>query len=170
MQTKTSLDDLTPLGADAVSVSEFRAMLDGALMFKDFEWHQIEALTAYLRLYRAEPRSVLFNEGDEGDFMCIVLHGRLEIHKQDAAHDDKRVATVNAGRSLGEMALVDSEVRSASALVTEEAILAVLTQEAFESIKHDKPALAVVLLHKIAQLISQRLRYTSGVLVDYLEK
>ncbi len=36
-------------------------------------------------------------------------------------------------------------------------------------IMRDKPALSAKLLLKIAQLISQRLRLTSGILVDYLE-
>ncbi|MFA6972245.1 MAG: cyclic nucleotide-binding domain-containing protein [Gallionella sp.] len=167
---KSSLDVLEPLGAAVISVGEIRTMLDSAMMFKDFEWSQIEALSAYIQLYRAVPGTVLFREGDQGDFMCVVLQGRLDILKQDTLHEDKTVATVYAGRSLGEMAMVDSEPRSATALVVQPAVLAVLTQESFAAITHDKPALAVKLLLKIAQLISQRLRHTSGVLVDYLEK
>lgn len=165
-----SLDALEPLGANVISVDEISTMLDGAQMLKDFEWSQIATLSAYIRLYRAVPGTVLFREGDHGDFMCILLEGRIDIHKEDALHDDKTVATVYAGRSLGEMAMVDSEPRSATAVVVNPAVLAVLTQENFAQITREKPALAVKLLLKIAQLISQRLRHTSGVLVDYLEK
>lgn len=168
--SKTTSDALEPLGAGEISVGEIHGMLDGAQMFKDFEWSQIEALSGYLQLYRAKPGTVLFAEGDQGNFMCVVLKGRLDIRKQDAHHEDKTVATVYAGRSLGEMALVDSEPRSAAAVVREPSVLAVLTQENFISITHDKPALAVTLLLKISQLLSQRLRLTSGILVDYLEK
>lgn len=167
---KDAFVTLEPLGAGAMSMDEIRTMLDGAQMFKDFEWTQIEALSGYIQLYRAAPDSVLFGEGDHGNFMCIVLKGRLEVHKQNAQHDDKTVATVYAGRSLGEMALVDSEPRSATAVVKEPSVLAVLTQENFMAITREKPALAVKLLLKISQLISQRLRLTSGILVDYLEK
>ena len=167
---KNAFETLEPLGAGAISLDEVRTMLDGAQMFKDFEWAQIEALSGYIQLYRAAPDSVLFKEGDHGNFMCIVLKGRLEVHKQDTQHDDKTVATVYAGRSLGEMALVDSEPRSATAVVSAPSVLAVLTQENFMAITRDKPALAAKLLLKIAQLISQRLRLTSGILVDYLEK
>ncbi len=167
---KPSLALLEPLGANVIPLGEISAMLDGALMFRDFEWAQIEALSAYIQLYRATPGTVLFREGDQGNFMCVVLQGRLDIRKQDMQHEDKTVATVYAGRSLGEMAMVDSEARSATAVVMEPAVLAVLTQDSFMSITQDKPALAVKLLLKISQLISQRLRHTSGVLVDYLEK
>jgi CRP/FNR family cyclic AMP-dependent transcriptional regulator len=167
---KTSLDLLEPLGAGVISPGELRTMLDSAQMLRNFEWSQIEALSAYIQLYRAEPDVVLFHEGDQGSFMCIVLQGRLDIRKQDAQHDDKTVATVHAGRSLGEMAMVDNEPRSATAVVRESALLAVLTQESFVAITRDKPALAVKLLLKVAQLISQRLRHASGILIDYLDK
>jgi CRP/FNR family cyclic AMP-dependent transcriptional regulator len=167
---KSSLNALEKIGADQVTSAEICAMLDGAQMLRDFEWLQIEALSAYVQLYRASPGSVLFSEGDQGDFMCIVLKGRVDIRKQDIKCADKSVATVQAGRSFGEMALVDGEVRSATALVKDEALLAVLTKDSFMSIRRDKPSLAIDLLIKFAQTLSQRLRQTSGVLVDYLEK
>jgi len=133
------------------------------------EWPQIEALANYVQIYHASPNTVLFQEGDRGDFMCIVLEGKLEVRKEDAQRVDKTVSTVLPGRSLGEMTMVDGEPRSATAVAVDESLLAVLTQENFKLIMHDRPALAVKLLYKIAQYISQRLRQTSGMLVDYLE-
>ena len=144
-------------------------MLENAQMFKDLEWSQIEALSGYVQIYRAAPGAVLFREGDKGDFMCILLEGKLEVHKEDNQHVDKIVSTVFPGRSLGEMTIVDGEPRSATAVVVAPSTLAVLTQENFMQIMHDKPALSAKLLFKIAQLLSQRLRLTSGILVDYLE-
>ncbi|HEX5337956.1 MAG TPA: cyclic nucleotide-binding domain-containing protein [Gallionella sp.] len=167
---KSSLEGLEPLGAGKLSASQVASMLDDVQMFRDFEWTQIEALSAYLQLYQASPGAVLFREGDHGDFMCIVLKGKLEIHKEDHLGVDKTVATVLPGRSLGEMTMVDGEARSATAIAVSDATLAVLTQENFQNIVRDKPALAVKMLLKVAQLLSQRLRHTSGILVDFLEK
>jgi len=167
---KSSLDALEPFGANAISMDELRNKLDSTQMFRDFEWAQIEALSTYIQLYHAAPGTVLFHEGERGDFMCIVLKGKLDVRKQDAQGVDVSVATVYAGRSLGEMVMVDSEARSATAVVMEQAVLAVITQESFQAITRDKPSLAIKLLLKIAQLISQRLRHTSGILVDYLGK
>ncbi|MEI8257662.1 MAG: cyclic nucleotide-binding domain-containing protein [Deltaproteobacteria bacterium] len=163
-------DSLMPLYPNATSISEMRTMLDGAQMFRDFDWPQIEALSAYIKLFHAAPGTVVFREGDRGDFMCVVLKGQLDIRKQDANSVERSVATVAAGRSLGEMALVDSEARSATAVVMEFAVLAVLTQEDLQLITRDTPALAVKIVLKIAQMISQRLRSTSGILVEYLGK
>lgn len=144
-------------------------MLEKAQMFKDLEWALIEALSGYVQIYRAPPGAVLFREGDKGDFMCVVLEGKLEVHKEDNRRIDKTVSTVFPGRSLGEMTIVDGEPRSATAVAVVQSTLAVLTQENFMLIMRDKPALSAKLLFKIAQLLSQRLRLTSGILVDYLE-
>jgi CRP-like cAMP-binding protein len=169
-QLKSTLDALEIIPAGEISIDKIHSLLDNAQIFRNLEWPQIETLSSYIQLYRAKPGDVLFCEGDKSDFMCIVLQGKLDIRKQNNQLEDKSVATVLAGRSLGEMAMVDSEARSATALVLEPAILAILTHESFMAIACDKPALGVKLLLKIAQLISQRLRHTSGVLVDFLEK
>ena len=153
----------------AASSARIAGMLEKAQMFKDLEWAQIEALADYLQIYRAGPGAVLFREGDKGDFMCILLEGKLEVHKEDTKRVDKTVTTVFPGRCLGEMTIVDGERRSASAVAVVHSTLAVLTQENFLNIMRDKPALSAKLLFKIAQLLSQRLRMTSGILVDYLE-
>lgn len=158
-----------PQKPSAAASARIAAMLEKAQMFKDLEWSQIEALSGYVQLYRAAPGGILFREGDRGDFMCIVLQGKLEVHKENNLHVDKTVSTVYAGRSLGEMTIVDGEPRSATAVAIEPSTLAVLTQENFLQIMREKPALSAKLLLKIAQLLSQRLRLTSGILVDYLE-
>ncbi len=165
-----SVDGLVILGVDAISAGEIHALLDAAQMFRDFDWPQIEAFSAYIQVCRAKPGCVLFREGDQSDFMCVVLQGSLAIRKQSLRQQERTVANVHAGRSLGEMAMVDNEVRSATVVVMEPTVLAVLTRANFIRITQEKPALALQLLLKIAQLISQRLRQTSGVLVDYLEK
>lgn len=155
--------------SNTASSDRIAALLENAQMFKDLEWAQIKALADYVQIYRAAPGAVLFHEGDKGDFMCVVLEGKLEVHKEDNRRVEKTVTTIYPGRSLGEMTIVDGEPRSATAVAVAPSTLAVLTQENFMQIMRDKPALSAKLLLKIAQLISQRLRLTSGILVDYLE-
>jgi CRP-like cAMP-binding protein len=161
--------DLELLGSGIASSDRISALLENALMFRDLEWNQIQTLSNYLQLYRANPGAVLFREGEKGDFMCVVLEGKLDIRKENTQGEEKTVTTVMPGRSLGEMAMVDGEPRSATAVVMAPATLAVLTYDNFQLMLRDKPALAGKMLQKIAQLLSQRLRQTSGMLVDYLE-
>lgn len=161
--------DLELLGSGIASSDRISSLLENAQMFRDFEWNQIQTLSGYIQLYRANPGAVLFQEGEKGDFMCVVLEGKLDILKENTQGESKSVATAMPGRSLGEMAMVDGEPRSATAVVVVPTMLAVLTYDNFQLLLRDKPALASKMLLKIAQMLSQRLRQTSGMLVDYLE-
>ena len=59
-----------------------------------------------------EPGKVLFNKGDKADHLAIILEGQVEIF--DPA-DNKTIATLGAGASFGEQAILEGGVRGASA-------------------------------------------------------
>jgi CRP-like cAMP-binding protein len=67
------------------------------------------------------------------------------------------------------MALIDGEPRSATCITAMPCKLVILTKENFLRILAEQPGLGVKIVMKIARLLSQRLRKTSGMLVDYLE-
>lgn len=144
-------------------------MIETTQMFGGFEWHDIEALSGYMQAYEASSGTALFHEGETGHYMCLIIEGKVEIHKEDSHEKEKTVAAIGAGKTLGEMAIVDGEPRSATAIVAETTTLAILTKDNFHRLVSEKPALAAKILLKIARLLSQRLRQTSGMLVDYLE-
>ncbi len=61
----------------------------------------------------------LFHEGDIEDFAYIIIRGSVDIFiKTD--EDKKKVAKIGENNILGEMALLDGEPRSATAIASEE--------------------------------------------------
>jgi CRP/FNR family cyclic AMP-dependent transcriptional regulator len=56
--------------------------------------------------------TVLFQQGDPGDVMFAVVNGNVQLSR-----NGKVVADVGAGEIVGEMALIDSGPRSATATV-----------------------------------------------------
>lgn len=157
------------LGAGSAFHEEFCGLLEGTRIFNDFDWQEIEALSTYMQAYRAAPNATLFREGDRGDYMCLILGGQVNILKEAHDSEDKIVSSVDTGKTLGEMSMVDGEPRSATAVTADDTTLAILTRASFNRLIQDKPALGVKILMKVARLLSQRLRRTSGILVDYLE-
>lgn len=59
-----------------------------------------------------QPGQVLFNKGDKADHLAIIFEGQVEIF--DPA-DNKTIATLGAGASFGEQAILEGGVRGASA-------------------------------------------------------
>lgn len=160
---------LVLMGAGSRFQEEMCGMLESTWMFGDFEWPEIETLAKYLQAYEAPENTLLFREGEPGNFMCLVVEGSVGIFKEDSTQAEKCVALVGHGKTLGEMAIIDGEPRSATCITATAAKIILLTKENFLRIINDHPALGVKIVMKVARLLSQRLRKTSGLLVDYLE-
>lgn len=166
----TSSGELQLLGAGSAYRDEFYSLLESSRIFNDLEWQEIETLTSYMQAYRADRNVTLFHEGDGGDYMCLILDGQVDVLKEAHDAEERVVASVDRGKTLGEMSMVDGEPRSATAITATPTTLAILTRSNFNRMTHEKPGLAVKILFKVARLLSQRLRRTSGILVDYLEE
>jgi CRP/FNR family transcriptional regulator, cyclic AMP receptor protein len=129
-----------------------------------------------IRHVRAKSGQVLIQEGESGDWMLLVLQGTVDVTKR-IMHPDSagqptsslleisRLAVVRAGASLGEMSMLDSELRNASCTAIDDVEVGILTRAAIGRLIEQHPAVGAKLLVKITQLLAQRLRNTSAQLV-----
>lgn len=77
------------------------------------------------------PGTKIFKEGDVGDRAYVIQEGQVEIIK--ATGDGEVVlATIGKGSIFGEMALIDSGTRMATARAATACTLIVVTRPAFE--------------------------------------
>jgi CRP-like cAMP-binding protein len=143
-------------------------LLDGSRWVDGMDFADVQTLSKFLSSYVVPAGAVIFREGDTERFMAIVLSGEIRVLKENSSGKEKPLATVGPDRTLGEMALIDGWPRSATAMAVKASRLLVLTQTGFERIAQDHPRLWGTILLKLCRLMSQRLRQTSGVLVDHL--
>lgn len=144
------------------------ALLGATRLFGDLGSREQEILADYLEAWRVEAGEYLFLEGQKGDHLSVVVAGRVEILKDDGTGRTVPVAQLTTGMALGEMALVDGEPRSATARMAETGTLLVFSQADFDRLLDDRPILAFRILKKLARGLSQKLRQTTGRLVDHL--
>jgi CRP/FNR family cyclic AMP-dependent transcriptional regulator len=143
-------------------------IVEGTKWADNLSAKEIETLCRYLHVCTAEAGSVIVQQGRREAYLCLIVDGQVSIMKEGAGHTAKQIGSAGPGRIVGEMSLIDGEPRSASVVADEPTTLVVLTGEGFAHLSSDVPRLAVKVLLKISKLISQRLRQTSGVLVDHL--
>jgi CRP/FNR family transcriptional regulator, cyclic AMP receptor protein len=91
---------------------------------------------------------VVFLKGAPGDNAYVVRTGKVEIREAGRA-----IETIGPGEIFGEMALIDDEARSASAVAVEPTDLAVIDQEAFNLLVREKPDFALAVMHMMARRI-----------------
>jgi CRP-like cAMP-binding protein len=143
-------------------------LLDGTRWANEFAWPEIESLAAHLQLRRCAGGELVCREGDADPALFIIAKGSVSILKHDAGDREKLLARLGPGQTLGEMALLDGQPRSANAVAAEDLVLLVFTRPELEKLVEAKPRLGVKLLWKLARFLSQRLRQTSGALAEHL--
>jgi CRP-like cAMP-binding protein len=98
----------------------------------------------------------IFDEGDEGQHLFIVVRGAVRILK-GGEEFSSALGTCCEGEIIGELAVVDSHPRSATAVALGETELAVFDRESFLEAIRARPELA---LEVIASL-GRKLRHTN---------
>ena len=150
------------------SVHERIAMLEKSQWGTGLNKEDLERFGQYLYVAKADKDEPIFNEGAIEPYMCFISDGLVRIAKGDSKKTVKTICEIGAGRTFGEMSIIDGLPRSASAAAAEESIVLVLTKENFELILADNPRLGIALYSKLAQMMSHRLRISDWMLVEYL--
>ncbi len=163
-------DSIEQLGSGSGYVADIADMLESADMFRDLKRHDVESFAKYFQAYAAPKGVMVLEEGRRESYMFVIATGKLDIFKNSGGRDEKKIATVRAGKTIGEMSILDGMNHSASAVVVEPATLLLLTKNKFEQFMQAEPEVALKVLRKMAQLMSLRLRQTSGILIDHLPK
>jgi CRP-like cAMP-binding protein len=163
------LPGLVHLGDASHFVDRLLEVIEHIRLFEDFERGEIALLAGRMVCYRAPAGAAIIREGEEGDFMVIVLDGLCEIVRRDAGGQPRRLALAGPGKTLGEMSMIDGEPRFASCIALEDTLLAVLDRASLTRIIAEDPPLGIKILMELVLLLSQRLRTASGKLVQHLD-
>lgn len=98
----------------------------------------------------------IFEEGDPGETLCVVLEGRVVIQKGEV-----ELARLGPGGHFGEMAIMDKAPRSASALAAMPTRLVEVGRKPLFGLMRRDKEIAVKVLWTFVQVLNQRLRATS---------
>jgi sulfate permease, SulP family len=127
------------------------------------EGGELEALRDALRRKELDPGETLFREGEPGEHLYLLARGAVSIKVGDAARAS-RIVTFAPGSMFGEAAMLDGGVRSATAVVAEDAVVYSLSRAALERLVLTHPALANKVLLNLGRHLSGRLRQTTDAL------
>jgi len=164
------LNTLEHLGEGTALAQQIFDMIGHSRFFADFTREDIQRLTAFMQIYRAEAEQMIIRESDIDDYMMLIIQGRVEIVKTDSHRNLQPMTTVGPGATLGEMSMIDGEARFATCMALEPTTFAVLSRDSLVQIILEEPALGSKVLVKFVTLLSQRLRQTSSNLLHYMER
>ncbi|MFO7751121.1 MAG: cyclic nucleotide-binding domain-containing protein [Desulfobacteraceae bacterium] len=145
----------------------YAELLERTKWANEFSWEQICTIARSIKAVKAKQDRVIFREGDLEKSMGIIVAGAIDIYKQ-GDRGMKKITTLHMSQTFGEMALVDDEPRSATGIANQSSVIFFLTRARLVAIADENPSLGFKLLWKISKIISQRLRSTTGKLVEHM--
>ncbi len=139
-------------------------LLKGVALFQFLDDHERADLAAQLELVRFTAGETVFQLGDPGEALYVVRTGEVEAFFKNDTGERILLETVRAGGFIGELSLLDSGPRSASAVATEDTEALRLNRANLEKFLGLRPQAAMDLLAamgKRMRFTAERLRHTA---------
>ena len=95
---------------------------------------------------------LVFAEGEPGDALYLIVEGQVKVHK-----GEKELVRLGVRDVFGEMAVLDSEPRSASVTSLKDTTLLKIGRDDFRDILQERPEIAM----GVMKVLTHRLRETS---------
>lgn len=137
------------------SVIPIRASMDTLYQwaFGNLQNDLLNAYSGHFERLLLQPGEVLFSEGDMGDNAYMVDEGAIKVSRDDISGCELILATLEQGELFGELALIDTDPRSATATIMKSAELIVLDRETFQNRLTTEPKLMDLVMRNFAKRI-----------------
>ena len=138
------------------------ALLKSIDIFTETPDHILAAVAWIVEEVELLPGECLIQEGEPGDCLFIVIDGELRVHSNEST-----LTILGPGKTVGELALLDPEPRSASVTAVTDSFLFRIAREPFDEVMADRPEIALGVIRTLTRRIRQQGRVISG--ESYLE-
>jgi HEAT repeat protein len=135
--------------------------------FQNMSMNQLKVLADICEEVLIEEGEQLFNQGDPGGALYVVVNGKIGIgvySKHSGAFT--KLSTIETRQAFGEMALFDNAPRSAAAVALQHSLLLLLRREPLIALARQFPDLSLelitVLSHRLRQANDQIASFSSS--------
>ena len=136
-------------------------LLKNSDIFKNCSEVDLIEIASICEEKQVDKNVTLFKKGDAGNCMYFIYSGSVSIHDEE-----HQLAVLAENEIFGELSLLDSEARSASATTLTDSIFLKIEQEAF----YDVVAVNTDILKGIMRTLCRRLREQDRVTVEMKKK
>ncbi len=133
-------------------------------LFQGVDSGAADDLAKEMEMIEIRKGEVLFNEGEPGDSLYIVLSGRIKVGRRAADGRQNLIALMGPSDMVGELSLFDPGPRTATATAVVDSRLARLRKHALRPWLTNRPEIAEQLL----RVLARRLRRTNNTVADLI--
>ncbi|HMN47772.1 MAG TPA: cyclic nucleotide-binding domain-containing protein [Ignavibacteriaceae bacterium] len=138
--------------------ADLKKSLHSIPVFKELTKRDLTALINIIHNRTFVAGEYIFYRGDPGIGLYIIREGEVEIQRENEAGEKKVLAALSKGDFFGELALVDGEKRSASAIAKTDCKVSVIFKPDLDEFIEKYPRKGIKILTGISSMIALRLR------------
>lgn len=120
-------------------------------LFRDLSRKTLNELTEELTWFSLPAGETLFHQGAQGDALFVLVSGMLALTVTDQRGEPRRIGYIHAGETVGELALMSGEPRTATVTALRDSTLFGLDQTAFQRLIDRHPHTSSQLLRMLAE-------------------
>jgi CRP/FNR family transcriptional regulator, cyclic AMP receptor protein len=122
-------------------------------LFADLANSELETVAGAARRKSYPRGSVIFHEADPGDYLLVVLKGRVKVSLLGRDRQETIVRILEPPDFLGEIALVDDAPRSATVIALERTDVLEIAREPFLKLVRKQPVIALKVMTQLARAL-----------------
>lgn len=107
-------------------------------------------------LSSVEAGGIIFSEGDSGTIMYLILEGDVDFYLGYSGKQKLLIGNAKKGDIFGEMAVIDSEERSATAVAASNVKLKPVTANEFPAFLKENPEYAMTILKNLSGRLREK--------------
>ncbi len=123
-------------------------------LFSELDRIDLAKLIPELERVNYQPGEILFNQGNPGDSLFIIIDGTARVFLSDHEKGEKEIRTMGPKECFGEMALLTGEPRSAGVQAVTELSTLKLSRERFDSLLMKHHSLAIYFAGVLAKRLA----------------
>ena len=117
-------------------------------------WVSFDEKSIYRSKFMAKDE-ILIRQGEEGEFVYVLRHGRLRAFRTDEGNGQTPLGYIEPGEFVGEMAYINGERRSASVVCLTEAELIEIPKAHLDAVLFSKPAWSKALMKTLSRRLKR---------------
>lgn len=133
---------------NAVLVAE---ALKAVPLFAALTERELEEIAGSVRRVRFPKKSIVFQEGDPGDYLLLLQKGRVKVTLLGEGGQETILAMLEPPAFLGEISLLDDAPRSATVVAMEPTEFLRLARDAFIALIRKHPQMAFTIMASVAR-------------------
>lgn len=123
-------------------------------LFATMNERDMEVISKIIFINTYAKGEVIFQEGEKGDSLYIVLKGQVKVCLYDEDGREYILAAIGKDGFFGELALIDELPRSANVITLEDSELLIIRRNDFTRLLMENPTITIAIL----KVLSRRLR------------